>query len=622
MAARPETDGTELTRAMPPARRRALGAHYTGDDDIMKIVGPTLVEPWTALIEAAATPEELRRLRARLYRFRVLDPACGAGHFLRVAHREMQRLWALLAARWREACPGADPAGLGPSVVTGRQLLGIDVDPLAIALARAELPGRFLLGDALIDERGGARAWPEADVIIGNPPFLGAKHLKPARGAAYVRRLRELYPEVPGMADYCVYWFRKAHEALPAYDPRDPVAGRAGLVGTQNIRHHKSREGGLDVIEASGTIVGAVDNQPWSGDAAVHVSIVNWVKGSLPGGAPPTTAAARPRPLPLDCNKRPKRGFQGKIPGCSGFLLDAAERGALLGDSAEVILPYLTGRELLDEFQIKRWIIDFGARDERDAARFPSAFRHVQRSVLPRVKETWEAARASGSDMEAARREHLTRWWQLWNRRDELTARLAGMRRTLACSRVMRRPIMAFLSARVCPSDLVQVFALEDDYSFGVLQSAAHIEWLRRSSRLKIETDIRYSVREVFETFPWPQGPAFAGPSPAAVLAVADAGREIRRARASSPVPGGLRAAYRALDLPGGSALKDAHDALDGAVLQAYGFSPARDLLGQLLELNHEVARRIERGQGVVAPGVPPSCPLPERLVTSDCLGA
>ena len=58
----------------------------------------------------------------------------------------------------------------------------------------------------------------------------------------------------------------------------DPVAGRAGLVGTQNIRNNQSRVGGLDYVVQTGTIVEAVDNQPWSGEANVHVSIANWVK--------------------------------------------------------------------------------------------------------------------------------------------------------------------------------------------------------------------------------------------------------------------------------------------------------------------------------------------------------
>ena len=77
------------------------------------------------------------------------------------------------------------------------------------------------------------------------------------------------------------------------------------------------------------------------------------------------------------------------------------------------------------------------------------------------------------------------RWWQFWNRRDELNNAMSKIRRYIGCSRVTRRPVMVFLSTKICPSDLIQVFAFDDDYSFGILQSSAHFEWFGKSSRLK-----------------------------------------------------------------------------------------------------------------------------------------
>ena len=84
----------------------------------------------------------------------------------------------------------------------------------------------------------------------------------------------------------------------------------------------------------------------------------------------------------------------------------------------------------------------------------------------------------------------------------------------------------------------------------------------------------------------------------------------------------GLRAVYRLLELPGKSPLKDAHATLDAAVLAAYGFSPKKDILTELLALNLEVARREEAGEPVTAPGIPPGYPDPARLVTEDCIRA
>jgi hypothetical protein len=103
---------------------------------------------------------------------------------------------------------------------------------------------------------------------------------------------------------------------------------------------------------------------------------------------------------------------------------------------------------------------------------------------------------------------------------------------------------------------------------------------------------------------------------------VAAAGREVRRVRdeALAKIKGGLRAVYRTLELPGKNPLKDAHAALDAAVMKAYGFMAKGDLLAQLLALNLEVAGRIERGEPVTAPGVPRDYPDPASLVTDDCI--
>ena len=87
------------------------------------------------------------------------------------------------------------------------------------------LDRNFVAGDALMNEKRSAVGWPKVDVIIGNPPFLGAKRLKPERGAEYVNALRGVYPAITGMSDYCVYWFRKAHDHLPSCSVEDPVAG-------------------------------------------------------------------------------------------------------------------------------------------------------------------------------------------------------------------------------------------------------------------------------------------------------------------------------------------------------------------------------------------------------------
>ena len=300
----PEIFGTLFEQSMGTSARHAYGAHFTSPVDIMKIVKPTIVDPWTAAIASARTGRRLLDLLDRLTTLKVLDPACGSGNFLYLAYRRMKALEAEIRDRLTAEFPNEQPRLIH---VNARQFYGMDVNDFAIELAKitmmiarklavdelhisdeATLPldnldDNFAAIDALICLPKGGTAyqqtpWPKVDVIIGNPPFLGAKRLKPERGADYVNRVRKLYPDVPGMADYCVYWIRRAHDHLPACTPADPLAGRAGLVGTQNIRNNQSRVGGLDHVANTGTIVEAVDNQPWSGEANVHVSIANWIK--------------------------------------------------------------------------------------------------------------------------------------------------------------------------------------------------------------------------------------------------------------------------------------------------------------------------------------------------------
>ncbi len=316
---RPEIFGTVFEASLEEDERHAFGAHFTNGVDIKKIIDPTIAYPWREAIARAARGEKpverLEALRNRLLSYRVLDPACGSGNFLYSGYRELKRIEReLLDELGRRSAKTTGRLG----GVTARQFFGMDVNPFAIELAKVtmsiarklaidethleeealplhNLDDNFRAVDALITpvdspwappplanprthDAKVPTAWPECDVIVGNPPFLGAKRLKPERGGAYVDAVRALYPDVPGMADYCVYWVRRAHDHLPACTPADPLAGRAGLVGTQNIRNNQSRVGGLDHVVDSGTVVDAVENQPWSGDAAVHVSIANWVK--------------------------------------------------------------------------------------------------------------------------------------------------------------------------------------------------------------------------------------------------------------------------------------------------------------------------------------------------------
>jgi hypothetical protein len=153
-------------------------------------------------------------------------------------------------------------------------------------------------------------------------------------------------------------------------------------------------------------------------------------------------------------------------------------------------------------------------------------------------------------------------------------------------------------------------------YSFGILQSSTHWNWFVVNSS-KLTERLRYTSDTVFATFPWPQSP-----SKKQINAVAAAAVLVRKIRAAAltQIDGGLRALYRMLELPGRNPLKDAHAALDAAVLAAYGFDAKKDLLTQLLDLNRSVAAREKAGEAVTAPGIPPSYGDKTALITEDCI--
>ena len=299
----PPIFGTLFQGSMDAGRRHAYGAHFTSEADIQKVVRPTIIRPWRERIGAASTLKELRSLANELLAFRVLDPACGSGNFLYVAYRELVNLEMEILSKIHTKFAGRARKAVGTtSLVSTKQFYGIDLDPFGVELAkvtlmlakrvalaetqdnwfaeRSELPLEFenplpldnldnniRCKDALFAE------WPAAAAIIGNPPYQSKNKMQQELGRVYVNRVRDHYPEVPGHADYCVYWFRRAHDELED-------GCRAGLVGTNTIRQNYSREGGLDyIVENGGTITEAISSQVWSGDAAVHVSIVNWKKG-------------------------------------------------------------------------------------------------------------------------------------------------------------------------------------------------------------------------------------------------------------------------------------------------------------------------------------------------------
>ncbi len=614
----PSIFGSLLQGALGKERQWALGAHYTAEADIMHAVGPTIVEPWRKRVEACTSLADVQALQDELAQYVVLDPACGSGNFLYVAYRELraiERDLADLERKFRRDAGLKEEARIG--VFTLGNLRGIETEPFAVKLARVTLwMGHALAVDELgltedvlplADLSGIQRAdalkikWPAADAIVGNPPYHGSQQIRRELGDAYAEWLRDEFGI--GLKDYAVYWFRKAHERL------EP-GGRAGLVATNSVSQGRSRKESLEwIVETGGVVTEAISKKPWSGEAVVNVSIVNWIKN--PAEEPSRfvldgdevegiTAALRPvgfdvsSAAPLSQNRG--RAFQGPIPAGEGFVLGSQEAYELIqlpeADYRNVVRPYLIGDDIASEPEQSpsRWIIDFGLRTLEEARKWPAALKIVEERVRP--------VRATNN-----RRLYREKWWIFAEPRPGMRDALASLHRFISGVAQGKRIHFCWCEPNCCPSNLTNVFAFEDDYAMGILLSTIHHEWARaQSSTLRI--DIRYTPTSAFETFPWPPSPSDGQREP-----IAELSRRIieRRQVICAEREIGLTRLYNEVDDGAYADLKKLHHDLDRAVAEAYGW-PAKiaadstETNRRLLELNG----RIRAGEVKYAPFAEP----------------
>ena len=639
---RPSVFGSLFEQSIDQNSRHSHGIHYTSEIDIHKIIYPTIIKPFKEQIQNAK-PSKLKEILSKIRNFKVLDPACGSGNFLYIAFIELRKLETQLMEQ------------LGESKkrqlrVSPKNFYGIDTNKFALQIAKValslgrklssdessfydpaipfdDLEKNFFNKDALFEN------WPKADAIIGNPPFLSSKKMKVQRDPEYVNKVRKYFKDVPGRADYCVYWFRKAHDHLQ-------TGQRAGLVGTNTIRENYSREGGLDYIAQNGTITEAVSSQVWSGEANVHVSIVNWIKGGFQSKKKLWKQLGNKVDSPLQvesvdkinsslsdkicvkdakvlrANKNPKRCFTGQIAE-SGFYLSKEEcRYFIKRDkrNAEVIFPFLIGKDLLGKTHTsKRFIIDFGHKPTLlNAKSYKMPFQHIKDKVLPKI-QTKAKNELNKNGREGDWNHHLNHWWRHWRNRPELLKVIKKIKKYIAVSRVSTHPlIFDFVSNHIHPGDALNVFPFEDNYSFGILQSRFHLEWFNaRCSTFK--ADPRYTGDTVFPTFPWPQNPT--KNQIIKISSIVDEIMEIRsRDMKSNKL--GLRELYNTFNLPGKNPLKDSHQKLDEAVRQAYGMPKNQDILSFLLNLNKKLYEKEEKGLKISGTGLPSTFERPKELIS------
>jgi type II restriction/modification system DNA methylase subunit YeeA len=553
----PSILGTLFERGLDPSKRSQLGAHYTDRDKIMMIIRPVIIEPleteWaeakakiTQLIDKAPkqTSEKLLRgaeLAARtkalneaarlhldfankLVEFRVLDPACGSGNFLYLSLKALKDIE-------HKANVEAEALGLprgfprvGPDSVSG-----IEINPYAAELARVsiwigEIQWMRANGfdaatnpilkplhniecrDAILNPDGTRAEWPDADVIVGNPPFLGGKRLISVLGDNYVAQLRAAYAGlVEPFADLVCHWFERARGQIESNKTH-----RAGLVATNSIRGGASRET-LKRILSTSQIFNAWADEPWVVDgAAVRVSIVCFGDGRGPRILNGDLADAINSDLtgsPFDLTKAVRLADNGSVCFEGG---QKHGRFDISGEEARQILQLPLNpngrpnadvvRVLLNAMDMVRrpsdaWVVLFPDElTEQQAALYEAPFSIVEQRVKP---ERLRSKLAS----------HREYWWRHHRTRPALRSAIAGLRRYIVTPVVSKYRLFIWVDHNVWPSNLLDAIARDDDTTFGILHSRFHEIWsLRMGTFLGVGNDPRYTPSTTFETFPFPDG--------------------------------------------------------------------------------------------------------------------
>lgn len=476
--------------------------------------------------------------------------------------------------------------------------------------------------------------WPEADFIVGNPPFIGGKDLRQELGDGYAEALWTAYPHIPGGADLVMFWWDKAAARVRAGRTR-----RFGFITSNSITQTFSRRvvrAHLEAAKAPLHLVFAVPDHPWadgSGSAAVRIAMTVGAPGPGDGVLKTVTAEGEPSPsdgaVPVTLSRVEGRinadltvgadvattvrlranerlSSRGMSLHGSGFIVTpakAAELGLGAVDGLDRhIRPYRNGRDLTGRPR-GAMVIDLFGLDEDDVRRrFPAVWQHVRDTVWPEREHNNRAT-------------YRDNWWIFGEPRRELRPALHGLPRYIATVETAKHRVFQFLPAEILPDNMLVAIGLSDGFSLGVLSSRQHVAWaLAAGGWLGYGNDPRYSKSRCFDPFPFPKATALQRAEIGGLAEELDAQR--KRVLAAHPSRLTLTGLYNALEARrSGRALDDAereidrlgevavlahlHERIDAAVAAAYGWPAGladAEVLARLVALNRERAREEARG--------------------------
>jgi hypothetical protein len=345
-----------------------------------------------------------------------------------------------------------------------------------------------------IIERGGF------DCILGNPPYLGGQGLSGTYGSAFCEYVKWEYAPT-GLSELVVYFVRRIFTLLRP-------GGFTAFITTNSIKDGDIRKDGLEQVLAQGGAINmAVRGIKWPGRANLVVSLVALHRGEwhgtrlLDGKKVPVISAyfedgedaGEPKVLPDNADSV----FQGCIFLGDGFLLshDEAE-GMRLRDPrvSDVIFPVTNGQEInnVPDQSPGRQIINFLDWTQDRAAGYGEAFERIDRLVRPQ----------RATDNRALYRD---RWWQYAEPRRKLTANLSLTPRCFIAAATTKYLNFSAVPTNYVFSHALYVFTTDRYDLYAVVQSTLHEVWARKYSGA-LETRLRYSPSDCFETFPFPEG--------------------------------------------------------------------------------------------------------------------
>lgn len=433
------------------------------------------------------------------------------------------------------------------------------------------------------------------DVVVGNPPFMGGTRISTVAGMSYFSWLTRSFPPCEHLCDLVAYFFRRAFDLLHA-------RGAFGLIATNTISQGDTREGGLTtILSQGGQIYCAMRHFKWPGAAVVVVSVIHVVKGrTIPSvlldrkpvtriSAYLTEGSIDHSPARLSTN--PYFSLGSKIYG-QGFLFadDDPEctplrvRDVLLKsrpDYESRIRPYIGGEEILShpKQMYHRYVILLSdLQSEAELDQWPE----LRDIVRDKVKPGRDVLGDNPNNVPLKRK-----WWAFQAHRPELYQRLAQMRRALVTSQVNTSFAFAFMPSDWIFSQKAVVLCIESYSGFGIIQSRVHELWARSFSST-MKDDLSYSPSDCFETFPFPVDYESS-------LALQEAAHTYYEYRAElmAEKDEGLTKTYNRFHNPSEVSsdivhLRHLHDAMDRAVLDAYGWTDIHSACEFILDFADE----------------------------------